>query len=95
MGKLWGKNIRNSFLLAQTMRKKCESVVWFAACGAVRGVRPVISGPGMCASGYCGCVMQPTPSARLQGGSSACLMLTAAVMQAALQKGVFVLRPTG
>lgn len=27
-------NIRNSFLLAQTMRKKCESVVWFVACGA-------------------------------------------------------------
>lgn len=64
------------------------------ASGAPRGVHRVISGAGMSTSGYSGCVMQrrpppPTPTAGMQAASR--LMLTAAVMQPSLQKGVFPL----
>lgn len=60
------------------------------ASGAPHGVHHVISGAGYNLSGESGCVMQrgtPTPAADMQAASR--LMLTAAVMQPSLQKGVF------
>lgn len=60
------------------------------ASGAPHGAHRVISGAGYNLSGESGCVTQrgtPTPAADMQAASR--LMLTAAVMQPLLQKGVF------